>query len=67
MSADCCTYDCRQGRDCPARAACLKRPTSTPAAADDNADEFFDDTGLLVCQGLALVAFAVSMALYLLL
>ena len=49
--------DCRQGRDCPARPPAT---TATPAA--DPAAELYDDTGLLICQGLALALFAMSFA-----
>lgn len=64
-SARCCTHDCHQGRDCPARPA---PPTATPldtansdgTSAGHAIDEFLDDTGLLIMQGMALVGFVVS-------
>ena len=65
MSLDCCTYDCCQGCDCPARAARLAPHTATPLITDASArnaiDKPLDDTGLLICQGLALVVFFVSL------
>ncbi len=71
MSSDCCTHDCNQGADCPVRMA---RQTATPlntansdgSSADHTEDELLDDTGLLICQGIALTLFAVSVVIYLL-
>lgn len=52
--------DRRQGRDCPARA-----PATTATPTDDHsAEDLYDDTGLLLLQGLALVAFVVSMVAF---
>lgn len=70
----CCTHDCRQGRDCPARmapaaiekAAAPVNPGHNAASdlppkfIDDSIDEFLDDTGLLLLQGIALLSFVVS-------
>ena len=69
MSADCCTYDCRQGDDCPVRkaghtATALNTDNSDGSSAGHAEDELLDDTGLLLCQGLALVVFIVSIVTF---
>lgn len=57
----CCTHTCRQGRKCPARTSCaLITVNSDGTSAGCTTDELLDDTGWLLLQGIALVAFAVS-------
>jgi hypothetical protein len=75
MSADCCTHDCRQGRDCPARMARVTPQaddTATPLNTGnsdgsdphrDSTDELLDDTGLMLLQGIALLVFIVYASL----
>ncbi|MDH6185511.1 hypothetical protein [Polaromonas sp. CG_23.6] len=65
----CCTHDCRQGDDCPVRLARLAGLTATPRNTDnsdnsDAIDDFLDDTGLMLLQGIALLVFIVSVILY---
>lgn len=65
MSADCCTHDCRQGRDCPARLAqaAIEKASATPLNTDNSdgssagnaIDELLDDTGLMLLQGIAML------------
>ena len=70
---NCCEFhklDCDQGDFCPLRSACLAN-RATPLNTDNSdgssaghaADELLDDTGLLICQGIALAMFSVSLVL----
>ena len=74
MSSDCCNHDCQQGDLCPLRGACPAK-SATPLITDNSQgssasnpiDELDDDTGFLICRGVALTMFAVSVVMYLLL
>jgi hypothetical protein len=44
----------------------LNTANSDGSSADHPEDELLDDTGLLICQGIALTLFAVSVVIYLL-
>lgn len=44
----------------------MSTDNSDGSSADSATDELLDDTGLLVCQGIALAAFAVSITFYVL-
>ena len=57
---------------CPVHMTRLAKPAATPLITDNSDassahhgdDELLDDTGLLICQGIALVIFAVSLVMY---
>ena len=68
----CCDFhgiDCSQGDQCPIRIAGLSRlaakppGTSTPQPQGD-ADDLYDDTGLMLARGIALLVFVVSAISY---
>lgn len=71
---NCCEFhrlDCDQGNICPLRSACpakqatpLNTENSDGTSAGHAEDELLDDTGLLLCQGLALVVFIVSIVTF---
>lgn len=71
-SARCCTHDCRQGRDCPARADRVTHQTATPlntdnsdgSSAGNSIDELLDDTGRMLLRGIALLVLIVSLIVY---
>jgi len=72
MITRCCTHNCRQGDDCPVRLARLAQTTATPLNTD-NSDgsstghaeyDLIDGTGLLMLEGLALVACVVSFLVF---
>lgn len=60
----CCHQASQQGRKSPARATALDTENSDGSSAGHAADELLDDTGLLICQGLALLIFIVSALIY---
>ena len=72
----CCTHQCNQGRDCPARLAqaATEKAAATsrtpghydasdqhPKFIDSSIDDFLNDTGWQLLQGLAMAAFVVSL------
>ena len=75
MTVSCCDFhhqvECGQGDFCPLRSACLAKramplitENSDGSSAGNPVDELLDDTGLLICEGLALLAFIVSVLAY---
>ena len=75
----CCTHQCNQGRDCPARLAqaVTEKAAATsmtpghhdasdqhPTFIASRIDDFLIDTALMLSQGIALLAFVVAILLY---